>query len=87
MTTTMVAQQDYVALFHSIHRVLAAEKSLKEAGVEFLLIPAPGELTSACGLAIRFAPELALKIGRILSDAELCPAELFVREESGFRKL
>lgn len=84
---TMIREQDYIALFHSIHRVLAAEKELKEQAVDFLLIPAPNELTSACGLAIRFAPELALEIGKILSDADLWPAELFVREGPGFRKL
>jgi hypothetical protein len=83
----MIQEQDYIALFQSIHRVLAAEKQLKEQAVDFMLIPAPGELTSACGLAICFAPELALEIGSILSDADLSPAELFVREGSGFRKL
>lgn len=84
---TLIREQDYIALFHSIHRVLAAEKQLKERGVDFLLIPAPNELTSACGLALRFAPEQAVEIEDILSDADLRPAELFVREESGFRKL
>lgn len=84
---TMIREQDYIALFQSIHRVLAAEKHLKERGVDFLLIPAPNELTSACGLAIRFAPNLALEIGGILSDADLWPAELFVREGARFRKL
>ncbi|APG28594.1 hypothetical protein A7E78_12520 [Syntrophotalea acetylenivorans] len=83
----MIREQDYVALFHSIHKVLAAEKILKEQSVDFLLIPAPSELSSACGLAIRFAPELALEIGSILSDADLTPAELFVRDGAGFRKL
>ncbi len=83
----MIRDRDYVALFHSIHRVLAAEKHLKEQGADFLLIPAPRELSSACGLAIRFSPELALQIGDILADADLQPAELFVREGSDFRKL
>jgi hypothetical protein len=83
----MIREQDYIALFHSIHRVLAAEKLLKEQKIDFLLIPAPRELSSACGLAIRFVPELAVEIGGILSDADLGPAELFVREEAGFRKL
>ncbi|OEU61619.1 MAG: hypothetical protein BA870_10255 [Desulfuromonadales bacterium C00003094] len=83
----MIKEQDYIAIFHSTHRVLAAEKNLKEQAVDFLLIPTPRELTSACGLAICFAPELALEIGSLLSDADLWPADLFVREGSGFRKL
>lgn len=83
----MIQERDYVALFHSVHRVLAAEKLLKEQAVDFLLIPAPRELSSACGLAIRYAPEMFVEIERILSGADLQPAELFVREEAGFRKL
>ncbi len=83
----MIQERDYVALFHSIHRVLAAEKLLKEQAVDFLLIPAPRELSSACGLAIRFSPETSVEIERILSEADLQPAELFVREGAGFRKV
>lgn len=83
----MIQERDYVALFHSIHRVLAAEKLLKEQKVDFLLIPAPRELSSACGLAIRYAPETVADIESILSDADLRPAELFVLEGTEFRKL
>lgn len=83
----MIAQQDHVALFHSLHRVLAAENSLKEAGIEFLLIPAPSELSSACGLAIRFAPTQRQRIEVLLQEADLLPRELHVREGEGYRQL
>ncbi len=53
----MVKENDYVAIFHSIHRVLKAEKILKQAKQDFLLIPVPRQLTSDCGLALRFSPE------------------------------
>jgi hypothetical protein len=83
----MIAEQDLVALFHSMHRVLAAEKSLKEAGIEFLLIPAPRELSSACGLAIRFSADQRQRIEAILQEADLLPRELHVREAEGYRQL
>ena len=83
----MIAEQDHVALFHSIHRVLAAEKALKEKGADFLLIPAPRELSSACGLAIRFEKTKRCQIEAILAEADLVPAELFVRKGSGYLKL
>ncbi len=83
----MIAQQDHVALFHSMHRVLAAEKTLKEAGIDFLLIPAPGELSSACGLAIRFAPAQRQRIEAALKEEELSFRELHVREAEGYHQL
>lgn len=83
----MVAERDFVALFHSIHRVLEAEKLLKEQRADFLLIPAPRELSSSCGLALRFAPEQRQHIEAILQGADLPPVELFVREAQGYRPL
>lgn len=83
----MIALQDHVALFHSMHRVLAAEKALKEAGIDFLLIPAPGELSSACGLGIRFAPTQRQRIEAALKNEGISFRELHVREAEGYRQL
>lgn len=42
------------ALFHTTSAALRAEKTLKGAGLAIKLIPTPRELSSDCGLAIRF---------------------------------
>lgn len=81
----MVKQGDYVAIFHSIHKVLKAEKLLKQAGVRFLLIPVPRQLTSDCGLALRFAPEDWSAVSGVLLPAHLPPAEFHQRNEDGYR--
>lgn len=81
----MVNSGDLVAIFHSIHRVMKAEKVLKAARVEILLIPVPRQLTSDCGLAIRFAPAEQAKVWSVLSAEQLLPAELYLREEDGYR--
>ena len=47
----VVKDGDYIAIFNSIHRVMAAEKLLKEKHLTMLLIPAPRALTADCGLA------------------------------------
>lgn len=73
----MVYDQDYVAIFHSIHRVLRAEQLLKRAGVAFLLIPVPRKLTSDCGLALRIAPEHLAAVFAVLAEAGLLPPELY----------
>lgn len=80
----MVKESDYVAIFHSIHRVLKAEKILKHDGVEFLLIPVPRQLTSDCGLALRFSPEAKDTLLDVLEDEGLMPAELHQRREDAY---
>ena len=80
----MVKENDYVAIFHSIHRVLKAEKLLKQDKVDFLLIPVPRQLTSDCGLALRFSPQQKATLLEILKEAGLCPVELHQRRGDGF---
>jgi hypothetical protein len=83
----MVKENDRVAIFHSIHRVMQAEKVLKLAGADILLIPVPRQLSSDCGLAIRYAPREAEKVEATLHREQLWPAELFCREGEGYRRL
>ncbi|TLM65797.1 MAG: DUF3343 domain-containing protein [Deltaproteobacteria bacterium] len=73
----MVNDQDYVAIFHSIHRVLRAEQLLKQRQVAFLLIPVPRKLTSDCGLALRIAPANLAAVFAELAGAGLLPPELY----------
>jgi hypothetical protein len=73
----MINDQDYVAIFHSIHRVLRAEQLLKTAGAAFLLIPVPRKLTSDCGLALRIAPAQLVAVFAVLAEAGLLPPELY----------
>jgi hypothetical protein len=45
-----------IATFHSTHMVLKAEKVLKEAGLEGVrLVPVPSQVSSDCGVSVRFA--------------------------------
>ncbi len=80
----MVNDGDCVAIFHSIHRVLHAEQLLKEAGVEFLLIPVPRQLTADCGLALRVDPAHLGRALAVLAAAGLEPAELYRRRGAAY---
>ena len=80
----MVKENDFVAIFHSIHRVLKAEKILKQASVDFLLIPVPRQLTSDCGLALRFPPEVKAPLLEVLADQDLAPLELYQRHDGEY---
>jgi len=75
----MVREGDLVAIFHSIHRVMKAEKVLKQAGADILLIPVPRQLASDCGLAIRYSPAAQAMVEEILRRDELLPAEIYRR--------
>jgi len=61
-----------VATFHSTHAVMRAEKILKEAGLEEVrLIPVPRQVSSDCGVTVRF----------LLSDLERARELLMALEE------
>ena len=57
----------YVILFKSVSYALKAEKILKAEKVSHKLIPVPKQISSDCGICLRFGPELKEKIQAILS--------------------
>jgi len=73
----MVRDNDVIAVFHSIHRVMKAEKILKGADVAIQLIPAPRQISSDCGLALRYTPEDAERVQNLLAAQGLTPAEIY----------
>ncbi|KAF0218708.1 MAG: hypothetical protein FD174_2491 [Geobacteraceae bacterium] len=75
----MVHNGDYVAIFNSIHRVMKAEKALKQRRLPILLIPVPRALTSDCGLAIRYAAADRVAVEGALKEVGLLPEEIFVK--------
>lgn len=83
----MVKNGELVAIFNSVHRVMRAEKLLKQARLPMLLIPVPRELTSDCGLAIRYAAADRPAIEEALATAGLVPEEIHLREGGGYRRL
>lgn len=80
----MVRENDFVAIFHSIHRVLKAEKILKAVQVDFLLIPVPRQLTADCGLALRFSAEVKDELLAVLAQEKLSPVELHQRKADAY---
>ncbi|NOY12663.1 MAG: DUF3343 domain-containing protein [Deltaproteobacteria bacterium] len=80
----MVDDGDCVAIFHSIHRVMKAEKVLKAEKLAVLLIPVPRQLSSDCGLAIRFPLSLRNKIVEVLTDVGLEGAEIWHKQDGTY---
>lgn len=83
----VVKEGDYVAVFHSVHRVLKAEKILKESGIAFTLIPAPRQLSADCGLALCFAQAEHAGIVELLECAGVAIAELWVMQTGNYMRI
>ena len=56
-----------IATFHSTHAVLKAEQLLKEAGLAGVrLVPVPSQVSSDCGVTVRFAAADAARAAELL---------------------
>ncbi len=58
----------YVILFKSVSYALKAEKILKASGLPHKLIPVPKEISSDCGICLRFEQELRESIESALAS-------------------
>jgi len=56
---------------------MRAEALLKRAGIRSRLIPTPRELSSDCGVALRFARENREEVVPIFSEAKIETAGIF----------
>lgn len=83
----MVSEGDFVAIFNSIHRVMKAEKILKERGYPIMLIPAPRSLSSDCGLAIRYGAADRESVESLLAELGLAPEEIHRKSNDGYERL
>lgn len=83
----MVKDGDYVAIFNSVHRVMEAERLLKDKHLKMLLIPAPRALAADCGLAIRYAQDVRNEVEAVLAEAGLLPRELYRKSGENFEKV
>lgn len=56
-----------IATFHSTHMVLKAEQTLKAAGLAGVrLVPVPSQVSSDCGVTVRFAAADAARAAQLL---------------------
>jgi hypothetical protein len=76
---------EYVATFSSTHKVLKAEKVLKEGGVPFKLYPSPKALIapSQCGLVIVFDGVNMEAFKETLAGERTRPKSIYRKEKEG----
>lgn len=83
----MIKDGDFIAIFNSIHRVMEAERLLKDQGLKIMLIPAPRTLAADCGLAIRYAEDVRPRVESVLAGAGLLPRDLYRKNGDNFEKI
>ena len=57
-----------VVLFHSTAHAIRAEKMLKQAGLKIKMIPTPRQLSSDCGMALRFDRADEARVAGVLEE-------------------
>lgn len=60
-----------VVLFHTTSSALRAEKVLKKHRIPVKLIPTPRELSSDCGVALRFDRDQTASVQTILEKSQV----------------
>ena len=75
-----------IATFHSTHLVLKAEKILKESGVSGVrLVPVPSQVSSDCGVTVRFAATEAARAAELLRPLTDGLQGIFIESNGGWR--
>ena len=65
-----------VVLFHTTSSAIRAEKILKEDGFTVKLVPTPRQLSSDCGVALRFQWEQEERVKELLEEEKVEVAQL-----------
>jgi len=78
---------EYIALFGSVTRVMKAEKVLKMARIHFTLMPSPRAIPSPCGLAIKVGEAEIPEAERILEEKKLKITHLYLKKEEGYEQV
>jgi hypothetical protein len=60
-----------VVLFHSAAHVIRGEKVLTRAGVTVKMIPTPRQISTDCGMALRFFRDESERVSAILAENEV----------------
>ncbi|HSH68858.1 MAG TPA: DUF3343 domain-containing protein [Deferrisomatales bacterium] len=77
-------ERDGILIFHSIHRVMRAEKELKSAGFDVRLLPVPRELSSDCGLSLAFRWGDWSRVRLALDVADCSAEQVYQRDGGGY---
>ena len=83
----VVNEGDCLAIFHSVHRVMKAEKILTGQRLDIVLVPVPRQLSADCGMAIRYSHKLHSEVQRALAESALPVSEVWLMRAGKYQTL
>ena len=69
-----------IITFESVHQALRAEKVLKKEGIAVTILPVPRDISSDCGIAVKFPCEEESRIKTVLDTNNVKVAGYHHRE-------
>ncbi len=76
-----------IITFGSTSYALKAEKTIKNMGTPFMIIPTPREISASCGLAIKLEPSFLDECIQILAREKVPIEEAYLIEEQDKKKI
>ena len=73
-----------IAVFDSIHYVLAAERVFKQHGLWYDLVPTPREVSSDCGMVLEFKEADLRAAAPVFADVRVKQQAVYRRGVDGF---
>ena len=76
-----------LAIFESVHDVMACESTLKREGIGCAMVPTPRDLSSDCGMALSFACADLEPIRKQAAAGTIRVAGLYSHQDGGYSQL
>jgi hypothetical protein len=70
----------YIVTFETTHHALKFEKALKGKSIPLTLLPVPRRLSSSCGIAARFFPDVLNSVKELIGSHDLQLDKLYLFE-------
>ncbi|APG23747.1 MAG: DUF3343 domain-containing protein [Syntrophotalea acetylenica] len=77
----------YVLILPSIHHILKVEKGAKTQGIPVELIPTPRQISSDCGMAVEFHPDVLERLLAMVAGTGIPEWELYRREGGDYQTI
>ena len=61
----------YIVAFNSTHHAIRTEKLLSENNIKVTTLPTPREISSSCGISVRFLKDDMEKVENIIESNEI----------------
>lgn len=71
-----------ILVFSSTHYAVRAEKIIRQNKIDFEVIPAPREISSDCGMALKFNRKDLAELHKIIENASIKIENIYSKEQN-----